>query len=279
MFKGSSQQAPFEGAQEIDRANLAASTNNEFSDIGSGYLYDEVSYAPPPFVTYRRPKYGAGKATCAAVRSTFTMFFFAMALAGIGFLVWPASTEVIVKQIRLNGIDVEKDPHSSTLLPSLILHISLEMLLEVTNSNYFGVSYDSIRVRIFYRGDEIGHAMLERAEICAKCTALVPAVLDLKGQQIFKNVAALWVDTINRKIPFDTVTQFSGVVELFSWRPHIQVEAACKITVDPKDKIIVAESCSIGFDEPQNTLLAVQMTPLPAQVIPSGSEFREVINT
>lgn len=239
MNRGCSSQGPSpqdevvaEGG-EIGQASSylpAASTSHvtpsdpEHGEDGHYYYYDAVPDAPPPVVTYRRPKYGAAiKATCGAVRSSITMLFLALLLSGAGFLVWPATTEVVVKQIKLDGIDVEKDPGSSTLVPSLILHISMEMLLEVTNSNYFGVSYDSIVVQIFYRGDEIGQAVLEQAEVPARSTVSVPAVLDLKGQQIFKNVAALWADTVNRKIPFDTVTQFSGAVELFSWRPQVKV--------------------------------------------------------
>lgn len=165
---------------------------------------------------------------CKAFRSSLVLLGVALLLGGIAFLLWPTAPEVEVKDISLDGIDISQDDDdsSSSIIPSFTLDVTLELVVQITNKNLYGLTYDHIRVHVLYRGDEIAQVQADGGSVPSQSVTNATATVDLQGKQILDNFGDLWSDISNRSVPFVTVTQLTGNLDLFFLHPHIQVCAS-----------------------------------------------------
>lgn len=143
-------------------------------------------------------------------------------IAGAGYVFWPVSPDVEVKEWKLNGISMNSE-ESESFIPSYQLNVSIELMLQIANPNYAGVKYDNLTVLILYRGVEIGEVQSEGVSIKARSTVNFTATVNLEGKEILENVKDLLVDYSKRELPLTTYTTIDGAVQLYFFKPLIQV--------------------------------------------------------
>ncbi|KAL2612983.1 hypothetical protein R1flu_024675 [Riccia fluitans] len=214
------------------------------------YVYGFPSYphyvlvpaAPPP---RRRRSRSSCEGVFSACRVVSAAFILLVLIGGV-FLAWPRKPVVDIRKVTLEDIKFHMDDKKS-VIPSVTLDLSLSLILKITNLNFVGVDYDSVEVNFSYRGDELGKVQSEGGLVPARSVSLVAAVLDLKGLQLLKHVSDLIVDVASNEVPIETTTVFSGTVQILMFRPHIEANVYCKLLVDPKEKDILKQDCSILF--------------------------------
>jgi len=162
-----------------------------------------------------------------------------------GFVFWPTSPDVEVKQWKLNGISIDTKETESSILPSVQLNVSLDVLVQIANPNHAGLVYDHVTVRIVYRGDEVGQVQSEGSRIKARSTANHTATVELEGGEIIGNAKELVEDYYNGEMNLTTFTTVDGALQLWFVKPLLKVTVACDLVVNPKNQTILSQEC--GF--------------------------------
>lgn len=149
-----------------------------------------------------------------------------------GFVFWPTQPDVEVKKWKLNGISIDTK-ETESILPSVQLNVSLDMVVEIANPNYAGMVYDDVTVRIVYRGDEVGQVQSEGSRIKARSTANHTATVELEGNEIIDNAKQLVQDYANGKMPLTTYTTFDGSLQLWFVKPLLKVRTCSLLYIYP----------------------------------------------
>ncbi|KAJ7519780.1 hypothetical protein O6H91_20G055300 [Diphasiastrum complanatum] len=166
----------------------------------------------------------------------------------VGFVLWPQSPELEVKQWKLNGISIDSSStQGGSILPEVGLNVSWDLLVAVENPNYVGLAYDSLMVQVLYKDSEIGEVESAGGSVAACSTANVTATVSLQATQILYNVKDLLIDVANRELPLTTYTTINGAVQLLLLKPHITVTVACEVVVDPKAQEILRQDCGLDL--------------------------------
>ena len=118
--------------------------------------------------------------------------------------------------------DVKKKDKDS-LIPQVYLDMSLDLLLRAWNPNFFGVTYDTLDVKILFEGDEIGQVRSNGVIMKPLSSSNVNATLDLNGYQITSNVLKLLVDIASGTLPLHTITSFNGHINMLLFRLPLEV--------------------------------------------------------
>lgn len=219
---------------------------------GAGGSGDDYVYGYPQSIPYPHyelipgsPRRKRIRKTC-IVWSAFKLFLVALlvvSLAALGYMLFPRQPEVEVQSITLENIRVSED--KSSFIPSFHLDVSLSLLLKITNSNFFGVVYDKLVVVFAYRGDDLGKVESTGGEVPSRSVVMATARLDLLGAPLIDHALELADDLYNRKVPMTTVTEFSGAVQMFALRPHIDMKVYCSMLIEPIDKVVLSKDCSL----------------------------------
>lgn len=199
--------------------NLMTTYNRDPED-GYHDLGEDTYYGLPPYPRTRRQ-------TCCSfswpiVTVTSILIILVGFIATATFVFWPTQADVKITNWKLNGITIDTK-ESESILPAYQLNVSLDLLVEIVNPNYAGLKYDTLTVRIDYRGDEIGEVQSEGAMIKARSAANHTATFNLEGDDILDNAKDLVVDISKRKVPLTTYTTIDGALQLWFIKPLIQV--------------------------------------------------------
>jgi hypothetical protein len=208
---------------------------HELNSEGDGY------YGLPP---YPRRSRLCGASPWAIVLVSLILVLLAGSIFTAGFVFWPTPPEVEVKDWKLNGISIDTK-NTGSILPSVYLNVSLDVLVEIANPNHAGLVYDNVTVRIEYRGDEIGQVQSEGSRIMARSTANHTATVELEGNEIIGNAKQLIADYASGKMPLRTYTSVDGNLQLWFVKPLLKVTVACDLVVNPMNKTILSQEC--GF--------------------------------
>lgn len=196
------------------------------SGSGDDYVLGYPQGAPYPHYVLmpQSPRRARVRKTC-IVWSAFRLFLVALlliSLATLGYMLFPRKPEVEVTKITLEKIKLHVDDKTS-LIPTVHVDVSLDLRLKITNSNFFGVLYDKLVVDFSYRGDNLGNVESTGGEVPSRSMVMATAKLDLLGAPLLDHATELIEDVYNREVPLETVTEFTGAVEMFSLRPKIKV--------------------------------------------------------
>ncbi|CAM6102049.1 unnamed protein product [Calypogeia fissa] len=220
----------------------------EASGSQDDYVMGYPQSAPyPPYVLLPgSPQRTRIRKSC-FVWSAFKLFLVALlvvSLATLGYMVFPRQPDIEVKRITLENISLSVN-NSQSIIPSVNLDVSLSLRIKITNSNFFGVVYDNLVVVFSYRGDELGKVESSGGEVPSRSKVIANARLDLLGAPLMSHATELIEDVYNGEVPLQTVAEFSGAVEMFSLRPHINMKVYCNMTIDPVDKEVLSKDCSL----------------------------------
>ena len=191
---------------------------------------------------YDLPPYHSSRRRCCLfswpiVIVSVIMVFLVCSLLTAGFVFWPTAPEVEVKEWKLNGISIDSK-ETESILPAYQLNVSLDMVVEIANPNYAGLVYDTVVVRIVYRGDEIGQVQAEGSRIGGRSRANHTATVELAGDEIFENGKELAGDYYNGKLPLTTYTSFDGSLKLWFVKPLLKVRVVAVVDA------VAVDSCS-----------------------------------
>jgi hypothetical protein len=166
-------------------------------------------------------------------------------ISGAVYVLWPMSPEIEIKNWKLNGVSIGGKQESGSVVPTVQLNVSLDLLIQMHNPNYVGGMYDLLTVQICYRGVEIGVVQSERVSIKAQSTVNFTATVDLEGHEILDKAKELWIDVSKGELPLTTLTTVDGAVQFLFIKPHVQVALACNLVVDPKEQVLLSEDCGL----------------------------------
>jgi hypothetical protein len=159
------------------------------------------------------------------VWSAFRIFVVALLLVSsaiLGYMLFPREPDVEVQKITLEAINLHVVDNKS-IIPTVLLDVSLSLRLKITNSNFFGVLYEKLVIVFSYRGDDLGTMASAGGKIHSRSVAMATARLDLLGAPLLNHSAELIEDVARRKVSLQTVTEFDGAAEMFTLRPRLKV--------------------------------------------------------
>ncbi|KAL6221798.1 hypothetical protein ACLB2K_005193 [Fragaria x ananassa] len=145
--------------------------------------------------------------------STTAAFLFISAAV---FFLFPSDPALSLARIQLNHIGV----HSS---PKLTLDASFSLTIKVRNRDFFSLEYDSLVVKIGYRGRELGFVSSDGGRVRARGSSYVNATLVVDGLEVIHDMFYLLEDLARGEIPFDTDSVVDGTVGLFFFRIPIKL--------------------------------------------------------
>jgi hypothetical protein len=149
-------------------------------------------------------------------------------ISGAVYVLWPMSPEIEIKNWKLNGVSIGGKQGSGSVVPTVQLNVSLDLLIQMHNPNYVGGMYDLLTVQICYRGVEVGVVQSERVSIKPQSTVNFTATVDLEGHEILEKAKELWIDVSKGELPLTTLTTVDGAVQFLFIKPHVQVRIGQK---------------------------------------------------
>ncbi|XP_062010614.1 uncharacterized protein LOC133727003 isoform X1 [Rosa rugosa] len=157
-------------------------------------------------------------------------------LSAAAFFLFPSDPALELARIHLNHVGV----HSS---PKLTLDLSFWLTIRVRNRDFFSLDYDSLVVKIGYRGRELGFVSSAGGRVRARGSSYVNATLVLDGLEVIHDVFYLLEDLARGVIPFDTDTEVDGTVGLFVFKIPIKGRASCEVYVNTNNQTVVRQDC------------------------------------
>lgn len=137
-------------------------------------------------------------------------------LSAAVFFLFPSDPTLKLARLQLNHVQV----HSS---PKITLDLSFSLTIKVRNRDFFSLDYDSLLVKVGYRGRELGFVSSDGGRVRARGSSYVNATLLLDGLEVIHDVFYLLEDLAKGVIPFDTDTDVDGTVGLFFFKIPIKV--------------------------------------------------------
>lgn len=99
--------------------------------------------------------------------------------------------------------------------PLLSFDITLDLTVKVRNKDFYSLDYDSLRVAIGYRGENLGSVKSVGGHINARGSSYVNATLRLDAVEVLSSAIYLLEDLVRGSITFDTDSKISGELGLF----------------------------------------------------------------
>lgn len=137
-------------------------------------------------------------------------------LSAAVFFLFPSDPTLKLARLQLNHVQV----HSS---PKITLDLSFSLTIKVRNRDFFSLDYNSLLVKVGYRGRELGFVSSDGGRVRARGSSYVNATLVLDGLEVIHDVFYLLEDLAKGVIPFDTDTEVDGAVGLFFFKIPIKV--------------------------------------------------------
>ncbi|XP_050364540.1 uncharacterized protein LOC126783166 [Argentina anserina] len=206
------------------------------SSKGESAFYAPIPANPDQHVVvltrYIRDDYRDRRRFRLCVSTTAAVLFLSAAV----FFLFPSDPALSLARIQLNHVAA----HSS---PKLTLDVSFSLTIKVRNRDFFSLDYDSLRVRVGYRGRELGFVSSAGGRVRARGASYVNATLVVDGLEVIHDVFYLLEDLARGVIPFDTNSEVDGTVGLFFFDIPIKGRASCEVYVSTNNQTVVRQDC------------------------------------
>lgn len=136
-----------------------------------------------------------------------------------------------------------KDFHLSVdiLRLRVLLNVTLEADLSVTNPNRVAFQYDNSSAVLEYRGQVVGEAPIPAGKIGSRQTLPMNITLTLMADRLLSD-SNLYSDVTSGTLPLTTYTRISGYVRIL-FKIHVVSYTTCDLHVDVTSRSLTNQTC------------------------------------
>lgn len=166
-------------------------------------------------------------------------------LGGAFYFFWPSQPEIQVSHTQFNDMNFQTIPNPGSDVPYLFMNTSMNMFLQIKNTDFFNVWYDSVNVGLGYRGQMIGVFESEGGRLAARQTVYLNSTLELYGTEVSNDVGNFLEDLARKELPLDTVAEFSGGIRLLYAKFSLKKAVSCEVVVNPDNQTVLSQDCGL----------------------------------
>lgn len=136
-----------------------------------------------------------------------------------------------------------KDFHLSVdiLRLRVLLNVTLDADLSVTNPNRVAFQYDNSSAVLEYRGQVVGEAPIPAGNIGSRQTLPMNITLTLMADRLLSD-SNLYSDVTSGTLPLTTYTRISGYVRIL-FKIHVVSYTTCDLYVDVTSRSLTKQTC------------------------------------
>lgn len=146
----------------------------------------------------------------------------------------PATT---VNSVSLKDFQLSVD----ILRLRVLLNVSLEADISVTNPNRVAFQYDNSSAVLEYRGQVVGEAPIPAGKIGSRQTLPMNITLTLMADRLLSD-SNLYSDVTSGTLPLTTYTRISGYVRIL-FKIHVVSYTTCDLYVDVTSRSLTNQTC------------------------------------
>lgn len=146
----------------------------------------------------------------------------------------PATT---VNSVSLKDFQLSVD----ILRLRVLLNVTLDADLSVTNPNRVAFQYDNSSAVLEYRGQVVGEAPIPAGKIGSRQTLPMNITLTLMADRLLSD-SNLYSDITSGTLPLTTYTRISGYVRIV-FKIHVVSYATCDLYVDVTSRSLTNQTC------------------------------------